>query len=292
MTVANTTGLMASHRGTQAKLVTVMIGPAGETGYAQAIGTDHRDLDPDAVGEEAAERTARAATPIDVEPGEYPVVLGEYALAEVLEYLAFMAFSGLAIEEGRACVELGKKVLWVQRDHLGRWPGSVRDPRADRLRRGPQAPGRARDRWRRSRDRPRQRHRPSRRGCPDRPRAAGPEHVRPAVLEPVHGSRRPAAGRAGGGHGARAARHALPLREHRPPQEGDPDRDDPRRDVPHREWRGGRTRCATSDSPSPSRTPSRGSRPSRARPAWSAPTTPASSAAFPRCGSTAGTSPA
>ncbi len=109
MTVANTTGLTASHRGTQAKLVTVMIGPAGETGYAQDIATDHRDLDPDAVGEEAAGRTARAATPIDIEPGEYPVVLGEYALAEVLEYLAFMAFSGLAIEEGRACVELGKK---------------------------------------------------------------------------------------------------------------------------------------------------------------------------------------
>jgi PmbA protein len=111
MTVANTTGLRASHRGTQAKLVTVMIGPAGETGYAQAIGTDHRELDPEAVGEEAAERTARAATPIDVGPGEYPVVLGEYALAEVLEYLAFMAFSGLAIEEGRACVELGKKAF-------------------------------------------------------------------------------------------------------------------------------------------------------------------------------------
>jgi PmbA protein len=111
MTVANTTGLTASHRVTQAKLVTVMIGPAGETGYAQAIGTDHRELDPDAVGEEAAARTARAATPIDVEPGEYPVVLGEYALAEVLEYLAFMAFSGLAIEEGRACVELGKRAF-------------------------------------------------------------------------------------------------------------------------------------------------------------------------------------
>lgn len=111
MTVANTNGLARSHRVTQAKLVTVMIGPAGETGYAQAIGTDHRSLDPDAVGEEAAERTARAAGPSEIEPGEYPVVLGEYAVAEILEYLAFMAFSGLAIEEGRACVELGKRVF-------------------------------------------------------------------------------------------------------------------------------------------------------------------------------------
>jgi predicted Zn-dependent protease len=111
LTVANTTGLSGSHRVTQAKLVTVMIGPTGETGYAQAIDTDHRRIDPEAVGEEAAERTARAASPTDIGPGEYPVVLGEYAVAEVLEYLAFMAFSGLLIEEGRACVELGQRVF-------------------------------------------------------------------------------------------------------------------------------------------------------------------------------------
>lgn len=111
MTIANSTGLVASNRVTQAKLVTVMIGPAGETGYAQGISTDHREIDPHAIGEEAAERTASAAAPSDVEPGEYTVVLGEYAVAEVLEYLAFMAFSGLAIEEGRACVELGQQVF-------------------------------------------------------------------------------------------------------------------------------------------------------------------------------------
>lgn len=108
MTVANTTGLSASHRATQAKLVTVMLTAAGETGYAQAIATDHRSIDPAAVGEEAADRTARAVQPRDIGPGEYPVVLGEYAVAEVLEYLALLAFSGLAIEEGRACVELGQ----------------------------------------------------------------------------------------------------------------------------------------------------------------------------------------
>ena len=111
LTVANTTGLVASHRVTQAKLVTVMLGPAGETGYAQAISTDLSAIDAARIGEEAAERTARAADPTDLAPGEYPVVLGEYAVAEILEYLAFMAFSGLAIAEGRACVELGQPVF-------------------------------------------------------------------------------------------------------------------------------------------------------------------------------------
>ncbi|MGH2463184.1 MAG: TldD/PmbA family protein [Candidatus Limnocylindria bacterium] len=108
LTVANTTGLLASHRVTQAKLVTVMSGPEGETGYAQSLSTDLSTIDAAGIGEEAAERTAKAAGPTDLEPGEYPVVLGEYAVAEILEYLAFMAFSGLAIEEGRACVELGQ----------------------------------------------------------------------------------------------------------------------------------------------------------------------------------------
>jgi predicted Zn-dependent protease len=111
MTIANTVGLVASHRFTQSKLVTVMIGPAGETGYAQALAGDISAIDPVAVGAEASERTARAAGPVDLEPGEYPVVLGEYAVAEILEYLAFMAFSGLAIEEGRACVELGQQAF-------------------------------------------------------------------------------------------------------------------------------------------------------------------------------------
>lgn len=111
ITVANTRGLMASHRVTQSKLLTVMHGPGGETGYAQSFSTDVNAIDADAVGREAAERAVRSANPIDMAPGEYPVVLGEYAVAEVLEYLAFMAFSGLAIEEGRACVELGERAF-------------------------------------------------------------------------------------------------------------------------------------------------------------------------------------
>ena len=111
LTVANSAGLVASHRHTEAKLVTVMIGPNGETGYAHALDTDVAAIDPVALGREAADRTVRAANPVSVPPGEYPVVLGEYAVAVILEYLALIAFSGLAIEEGRACLELGKPVF-------------------------------------------------------------------------------------------------------------------------------------------------------------------------------------
>lgn len=111
MTVANSSGLHAAHAVTHARLVTVMLGPEGESGYAQAMATDLEAVDALAVGDEAAERTIRAADPIDLSPGDYAVVLGEYAVAEILEYLSFMAFSALAIEEGRACVVLGQRAF-------------------------------------------------------------------------------------------------------------------------------------------------------------------------------------
>lgn len=111
LSVANTAGLFAAHRVTQAKILTVMVGPGGETGYAQSVNTDVSAIDAAQIGAEAAERASRSVDPGDLAPGEYPVVLGEYAVAEILEYLAFMAFSGLAIAEGRACVELGKRAF-------------------------------------------------------------------------------------------------------------------------------------------------------------------------------------
>ena len=53
------------------------------------------------MGEEAADKARRSAGAIDLEPGEYPVVLEEYAVATVLEYLSWMGFSALAVELSR-----------------------------------------------------------------------------------------------------------------------------------------------------------------------------------------------
>ncbi len=111
LAVANSRGLMSSHQGTTAKLLTVMMDGKGSSGYAQATSPDIDEIDAAAVGAEAAERGARSAGATDLEPGEYPVVLSEYAMHVVLEYLAEIAFSGLALLEGRSCMPLGERVM-------------------------------------------------------------------------------------------------------------------------------------------------------------------------------------
>jgi predicted Zn-dependent protease len=109
--IANTNGLHSSHTTTQAKLVAVMTGEDRASGYAQATSTDVSRIDAAAVGGEAADKAARAAGAGDLEPGEYDVILEEYAVATILEYLSFDGFSALALEEGRSFMELGKQVM-------------------------------------------------------------------------------------------------------------------------------------------------------------------------------------
>ncbi|HEX6140854.1 MAG TPA: metallopeptidase TldD-related protein, partial [Candidatus Limnocylindria bacterium] len=111
LAIGNTNGLRSRHATTQAKLLTVMTGADGSSGYAQAVSTDVGEIDAAAVGEEAADKARRAAGASDLEPGEYQVVLEEYAVATILEYLAWAGFSALAVEEGRSFMELGEQVM-------------------------------------------------------------------------------------------------------------------------------------------------------------------------------------
>ena len=111
LAVANTRGLWNSHHVTQAKLLTVMMDGDGASGYAQSTASDIRAIDPAAVGEEAAGKAERSADAVDLEPGEYPVILEEYAVATVLEYLSWMGFSALAVEEGRSFMEIGEQIM-------------------------------------------------------------------------------------------------------------------------------------------------------------------------------------
>ncbi|MGH2454876.1 MAG: TldD/PmbA family protein [Candidatus Limnocylindria bacterium] len=111
MAIANSRGLRSRHTTSSAKLLTVMTGPDGASGYAQATGTDVAAIDPVAVGQEAAEKAVRSAGATDLEPGEYDVILEEYAVQTVLEYLGYAGFSALAVEEGRSFMELGSQVM-------------------------------------------------------------------------------------------------------------------------------------------------------------------------------------
>ncbi len=109
-TIANTRGIRADGERTKSQILTVMMGSDGGTGYAEACAVDVDALDPASIGREAAERTRSSADPAAAEPGDYPVVLLEYAVVDVLDMLGYLGFSALAVEEERSFVEVGKRV--------------------------------------------------------------------------------------------------------------------------------------------------------------------------------------
>ena len=112
--VVNSHGIRTHHRSTRAALLTVMMDgfeSGAASGYAQAGATDVRDLNAGALGAEAAAKGDRMRGAGELEPGEYEVILEEYAVAGLMEYLSYIGFSGLAHEEGRSFMELGRRVM-------------------------------------------------------------------------------------------------------------------------------------------------------------------------------------
>lgn len=111
MALANTNGVRSRHTTTQAKLLTVMTGVERASGYAQASSSDIGEIDAAAIGAEAADKAVRSVGAEDLVPGEYEVILEEYAVQTILEYLSYVGFSALAVEEGRSFMEIGKQVM-------------------------------------------------------------------------------------------------------------------------------------------------------------------------------------
>lgn len=114
MAVANSLGIRVQHRSTRAALLTVMMdgfASGAASGYAHAGSPDIGDIDAEGIGREAAEKGKRMRGATELEAGEYEVILEEYAVAGLMEYLSYIGFSGLALEEGRSFMELGKKVM-------------------------------------------------------------------------------------------------------------------------------------------------------------------------------------
>ncbi len=108
--VANSRGVRAAASRTSARLVTVSMTPDGGSGYAESAAVDVARIDPRAIGREASEKARATDTPISVEPGDYPVVLEEYAVIDILGMLGYLGFSALAVQEGRSFSEPGRRV--------------------------------------------------------------------------------------------------------------------------------------------------------------------------------------
>ena len=81
----------------------------GVAGSGHAASRDLADIDGRTVGALAAERARRSASPLDVDPGEYEVVLAPEAVATLALFLGFYGFNGKAVNEGQSFVRVGDR---------------------------------------------------------------------------------------------------------------------------------------------------------------------------------------
>jgi predicted Zn-dependent protease len=86
------------------------------SGYAEGLSTRLADVDGRAIGRRAARKAADSREPRPLPPGRYDVILEPPAVAEWLEYLSYIAFSGKNFDEGRSPLsgKLGEKVTGEQ----------------------------------------------------------------------------------------------------------------------------------------------------------------------------------
>jgi predicted Zn-dependent protease len=110
LAVANSHGIRAAQRRTSAQLLAVTMAGDGGSGYAEQASVDVTMIDAAAIGREAADKARATANPVAVDPGDWTVVLEEYAVVDLLSMLAYMGFSALAVQEERSFAEPGKVI--------------------------------------------------------------------------------------------------------------------------------------------------------------------------------------
>ncbi len=108
--VANSLGVGVEEPRTHGHLIVVAMGPDGEAGYAEDAAVDHTEIDSGALGREAAGKAKASRKAVAIDPGDYPVVLEEYAVVDLLDMLGYLGFSALAVQEERSFFEAGKRI--------------------------------------------------------------------------------------------------------------------------------------------------------------------------------------
>jgi predicted Zn-dependent protease len=81
----------------------------GADGVARRAGTRLSELDGAALGAAAAAKARAGADPVDLPPGDYPVVLEPSCVADLLDFLSSYGFNGRAVAEGRSFVQVGER---------------------------------------------------------------------------------------------------------------------------------------------------------------------------------------
>ncbi|MBI4570354.1 MAG: TldD/PmbA family protein, partial [Chloroflexi bacterium] len=126
MAVANSLGVFAYHRDTMADINTVVMGAQG-SGHAERVSFDVGDIDGDEVAREAVDKALRNVNPIALPPGEYDVIFQEYAVADILDFFAYLSFGAQAYQEKRSFMA-GRLSERVMGENIDIWDdGLARD---------------------------------------------------------------------------------------------------------------------------------------------------------------------
>ena len=112
LAVANSLGVFAYHTATSADINTVIMSD-DSSGYAEATAWKVGEINAETVGAEAVEKTLRSRHPRELPPGHYPVILEEYAVADIMDTLAYLGFGALSVQEGRSFMvdRFGEQVM-------------------------------------------------------------------------------------------------------------------------------------------------------------------------------------
>ncbi len=109
--VGNSLGIRAYHPSTAA-LLNVIAADDTASGYAHWMGFDVSRLDHRAVAWTAIEKCILGRRPAAIAPGDYEVVLEPPAVADLLQFLAYLGFGASSVEEGRSfmCDRFGTRI--------------------------------------------------------------------------------------------------------------------------------------------------------------------------------------
>ncbi|MBS3950769.1 MAG: TldD/PmbA family protein [Peptococcaceae bacterium] len=114
LAVANSLGVRAYNVSTSAYLRTVIMSSTDTaTGYADQLGRNIAEINPQAVGEEAVARCSLSHGARDLPTGEYEVVLTPYAVSDMVRFLGYLGFSAMSLQEGRSFMagKLGQQII-------------------------------------------------------------------------------------------------------------------------------------------------------------------------------------
>jgi PmbA protein len=102
--VATSSGHVALDRTTDAFMKVILIAPGGRSGYASQTAVAVGALDPERLAERAAAKASLPGDPVELAPGEYPVVMEPHAVGWLLDLLGDTALNGLAHAEDRGAL--------------------------------------------------------------------------------------------------------------------------------------------------------------------------------------------